>query len=190
MENEYDIRLSLLGTHQLLNCAAAVYAAEKLKDIGFEIEKENIVNALSNVKWKGRLEILSDNPLVIIDGAHNIDGITKLNESIHTYFKYNRVILIIGILADKQVENMVKVIAKDAYKVITVAPNSDRAETAEDLCSIVKKCNINCEWEKEYDKAYDKAVSYYAKGDLILVCGSLYMIGDMRKVIVSKKVGI
>lgn len=187
LKNKYDIRLSLLGTHQLLNCAAAVYAAEKLKDIGFEIEKENIVNALSNVKWKGRLEILSANPLVIIDGAHNIDGITKLNESIHTYFKYNRVILIIGILADKQVENMVRVIANDAYKVIAVAPNNDRAETAEDLCSIVKKCNINSEWEKEYDKAYDKAVSYYEKGDLILVCGSLYMIGDMRKVILNKK---
>lgn len=187
LKNEYDIRLSLLGTHQLLNCAAAVYAAEKLKDIGFKIEKENVINALSNVKWKGRLEILSANPLVIIDGAHNIDGITKLNESIHTYFKYNRVILIIGILADKQVENMVNVIAKDAYKVITVAPNNDRAETAEDLCSIVKKCNINAEWENEYGKAYDKAVSYYEKGDLILVCGSLYMIGDMRKAIVRKK---
>lgn len=187
LKDEYDIRLSLLGTHQLLNCAAAVCAAEKLKDIGLEIEKENIVNALSNVKWKGRLEILSSNPLVIVDGAHNIDGITKLNESIHTYFKYNRIILIIGILADKQVGNMVKVIAKDAYRVITVAPNNDRAETAEDLCSIVKKCNINSEWEKEYDKAYDKAVSYYEKGDLILVCGSLYMIGDMRRVIERKK---
>lgn len=187
LENEYDIRLSLLGTYQLLNCAAAVYTAEKLKDIGFKIEKENVINALSNVKWKGRLEILSANPLVVIDGAHNIDGITKLNESVHTYFRYNRVILILGILADKQVENMVKVIAKDAYKVITVAPNNDRAETAEDLCNIVKEYNINSEWEKEYDKAYDKAVSYYEKGDLILVCGSLYMIGDMRKVIVNKK---
>lgn len=187
LKDEYDIRLSLLGTHQLLNCAAAVYSVEKLKDIGLKIEKETVINALSNVKWKGRLEILSTNPLVIIDGAHNIDGITKLNESMHTYFRYNRVILILGILADKQVENMVKVIAKDAYKVIAVAPNNDRAETAEDLCSIVKKYNINSEWEKEYDKAYDKAVSYYEKGDLILVCGSLYMIGDMRKAIVSKK---
>lgn len=187
LKNEYDIRLSLLGTHQILNCGVAVYAVEKLKDMGIKIEKENILNALLNVKWKGRLEVLSTNPFVLIDGAHNIDGIMKLNESIHTYFKYNRIILILGILADKQVENMVKVITKDAYKVITVAPNNDRAETAENLCNIVKKYNINCEWEQEYDKAYDKAVSYYDKGDLILVCGSLYMIGDMRKVIVNKK---
>lgn len=187
LKSEYDVKLSLLGTHQLLNCATSVYAIEKLKDMGIKIEKENIVNALFNVKWNGRLEVLSSNPLIIIDGAHNIDGITRLNESINTYFKYNRIILILGILADKQVENMVSVITKNAYKVIAVAPNNDRAETAEDLCNIVKKHNTNCEWEQSYDKAYDKAISYYDKGDLILVCGSLYMIGDMRKVIVNKK---
>lgn len=187
LKNEYDIRLALLGTHQLLNSAAAVYAVEKLKDMGLKVEKKNIVEALFSVKWKGRLEIISTNPLVLIDGAHNIDGIRKLNESIHTYFNYNRIILILGILADKQVENMVELIAKDAYRVITVAPNNDRAETAEDLCNIVKIYNKNSEWEQNYDKAYDKAVSYYENGDLILVCGSLYMIGDMRKVILNKK---
>ena len=187
LKNEYDIRLSLLGTHQLLNCATAVYAAEKLKDMGLKIEKEHITKALSSVIWKGRLEIISTNPIVLIDGAHNIDGIKKLDDSMRTYFKYNRIILILGILADKQVENMVEIIAKNAYKVITVAPNNDRAETAEDLCNVVKRYNANCEWEREYDKAYDKAVSYYENGDLILVCGSLYMIGDMRKVIVNKK---
>lgn len=186
LRDNYDINLALLGKHQILNCAVAVYAIEKLCDMGVIISKEHILEGLSAVGWKGRLEIIKNKPLVVIDGAHNIDGIKKLSESVQTYFKYNRIILILGMLGDKQVYEMVKEIVPRARRVVTVAPKNDRAEAADKLLEVVKKFNESSECEEDYEKAYDRALSYYEKGDMILVCGSLYMIGDMRKVILNK----
>jgi dihydrofolate synthase/folylpolyglutamate synthase len=152
-------------------------------NLGVKVTKENIENALSKVIWMGRLEVLQDKPTVVIDGAHNIDGIKNLSESIETYFKYDELVLILGILADKEVESMVELIAKKAKKVITVTPNSDRAELASDLETIVKKYNSNCESIDDYKKAVVKAKEYCNKNDLLLISGSLYMIGDMRKIL-------
>ena len=129
-ENTYDVQLSLLGKHQVLNCATAVFTVEELMKQGVKIKQENILNALKEVKWIGRLEVMKNKPLVVIDGAHNIDGITKLKENVEQYFKYNKMILILGILADKEVEKMVETIVPLADKVIAVTPNSYRAENA------------------------------------------------------------
>lgn len=180
-ENHYEIRLSLLGSHQLLNCATVIYAAEKLVDIGLVISKENIIDALNKVSWPGRLEVLNKSPLIVLDGAHNIDGIKRLKESVLNYFKYDKMILILGILADKQVEEMTSIIAKMAVKVIAVAPHNIRAEEPEMLQSIIKKYNKNCVSFKNYEDAYKYALKSCSDNDLLLISGSLYMIGDMRK---------
>lgn len=179
----YDIKLSLLGRHQLLNCAVAVKCIEELITQGAKVSRENILNALSDVKWKGRLEVMKEKPLVVIDGAHNIDGITKLRESVEQYFNYKRVILILGILADKEVEKMAGVIAQMADKIITVTPHNNRAELAKKLRDVVCKFNPDCESIEDYKTAYLKALSYCDKDDILLISGSLYMIGDMRKII-------
>lgn len=179
----YEIELSLLGEHQLSNCATAVYAAEELINQGIGIKKECILSALKKVKWMGRLEILSNKPLVVIDGAHNIDGITKLRSSVESYFKYNNLVLIIGILKDKEIEDMVKTIVPMAQRVIAVSPHSIRAESALKLKEIMSKYNENVEYEDDYSKAYKKALEYCSEEDMLLICGSLYMIGDMRKII-------
>jgi dihydrofolate synthase/folylpolyglutamate synthase len=185
-ENSYDINLSLLGKHQILNSATAVFAAEELGRQGLNISKENILNALSKVEWHGRLEVMKKEPLVVIDGAHNIDGISKLTESVGQYFEYKKMVLILGILADKEVEKMVGVIAPKASRVITVTPNSHRAKTGNELSQVVEKFNANVEHADEYEDAYIKALSYCNPDDLLLISGSLYMIGDMRKIIKNK----
>ncbi|KYH35569.1 folylpolyglutamate synthase [Clostridium tepidiprofundi DSM 19306] len=181
--DKYEIELSLLGKHQLLNCATAVYAVEELINNGVTIDKEAMLNAFKNVKWPGRLEILNNNPLIVIDGAHNIDGIKKLRENVDSYFSYNNLILILGILADKQVKEMIETIVPLAKKVIAVTPHSDRAELAVDLMDEVKKINSKCEAIEDYELAFKKALDYYKSGDMILISGSLYMVGDMRKLI-------
>lgn len=181
--NAYEIQLSLLGTHQLLNCSVVINAAEELQNIGINIRKEHIIEGLKKVKWAGRLEMLKAKPMVVIDGAHNIDGIKSLKNSINTYFKYNKFILIMGILSDKQVDDMVKVITPEASNIITVTPPSYRAENSSGLVEIIKKYNPNCEAIENYKEAYEKALSYADEDDLILICGSLYMVGEMRKTI-------
>lgn len=182
-KDTYDIQLSLLGTHQLLNCSVVINAVEELQKIGAHIEKEHIIEGLKKVKWPGRLEMLKSKPMIVIDGAHNIDGITSLKNSINTYFKYNKLILIVGILSDKQVEDMVKVITPEASNIITVTPPSYRAENSSELVQIIKKYNTKCEAIENYKEAYEKALSYAYEDDLVLICGSLYMIGEMRKTI-------
>lgn len=182
-KDEYDIDLSLLGSHQLLNCATALTGVEVLKSLGVKIEKKHIIYALCNLRWIGRLEVMNRDPLVVIDGAHNIDGINRLVESVERYFKYDKLILVLGILADKQVEVMVKSITPMASKVIAVTPHSERAELALELREVILKYNKNCEVIEDYNEVYKKALSYSNSGDLILFCGSLHMIGDMRKII-------
>lgn len=182
-KREYDIQLSLLGVHQTLNCAVVLNAIEQLQNQGVQISEEHIKEGLKKVKWAGRMEIMQNDPIVLLDGAHNIDGISKLSENVKKYFKYNNLILIIGILADKQVEEMIKTITPLAYKVIAITPHSYRAENAEKLGEIIKKYNNNYEKIEDYKEAYVKALSYCSKEDMVLICGSLYMIGDMRKVV-------
>jgi len=182
-ENSYNLELSLLGTHQILNCAVAVSSLEELRKNGFRIENSDIIEALKNVKWIGRLEVLGKKPLIVLDGAHNIDGIKNLVKSVKKYLVYNNIILIIGILADKQIDEMITLIAPLAKKIIVVTPNSNRAQNADVLKRAIENYNINCEAFESYEIAYNAARSYCKADDLLLVCGSLYMIGDMRKII-------
>ncbi|KEI96534.1 folylpolyglutamate synthase [Clostridium botulinum A2B3 87] len=182
-EDTYNICLSLLGKHQIKNCITVILALEKLMKLGIKIEKIHIISALKKVKWPARLEIVNKNPLTVIDGAHNIDGIESLKNNVSKYFKYNKLILILGILKDKQVEDMIKTLVPLADRVLTVAPHNDRGESSKELMHIVLKHNESCEHLEDYKECYDKAKFYCEDGDMILICGSLYMVGDMRKLI-------
>ena len=183
LDDEYDVKLQLLGEHQILNLAVALKALEIIKDKAAKLSKESIIKALSEVRWNGRLEVMSNEPCVVIDGAHNIQGITQLDKNIKKYFKYDDLYLILGILADKDVDHMVKVITPQAKKVFTVTPNSMRAETAEELLEEVKKYNESCEAYNDYKNAFEDALKLCKKDDLLLISGSLYMIGEMRGII-------
>ncbi|MGH4124901.1 MAG: bifunctional folylpolyglutamate synthase/dihydrofolate synthase [Clostridium sp.] len=183
LNRDYIIDLALLGKHQLLNCSVAIHVIEELIVQGEKISKDDILRGLRMVKWPARLEVMNKKPLVVIDGAHNIDGIKNLTESMDMYFNYNKIILILGILADKQVEEMIKTIVPKVSRVITVTPHSQRAELSQQLKVQVEKYIASCESIENYEEAYKKALSYCAQDDLLLVCGSLYMVGDMRKII-------
>ena len=182
--NEIDILLPLLGEHQIINLSVAMQAIEVLNNKNIiDISIANIVKSIKNVSWKGRLEVLSNNPYVVIDGAHNIQGIETLSRNIKKYFKYENLYLILGILADKDVEEMIKIITPMAKKVYAVTPNSIRGELAESLKDEVIKFNKNCKAFDKYEEAYLEALNDASEKDLILASGSLYMIGDMRKII-------
>lgn len=182
-KEEYLVSLPLLGIHQVQNCNVVINSCEVLMNIGIKITKESILRGLKKVQWPGRLEIMDTMPLVVLDGAHNIDGIKKLKESISTYFKYKDLILVLGILADKQVEEMIKEICPMAKKVIAVTPHSERAELCDELKKKIEDINPCCEAIQDYNEAYIKARSYCEKDSLLVVSGSLYMVGDMRKII-------
>lgn len=182
--DEIDILLPLLGEHQIINLSVAMKTIEVLNNRNItDISIDNITKSIKGVIWKGRLEVLSNNPYVVIDGAHNIQGIQTLSKNIKKYFEYDNLYLILGILADKDVEEMIKVITPMAKKVYAVTPNSIRAELAEDLKKEIIKYNENCQAYDDYKEAYLTALNDADENDLILASGSLYMVGDMRKII-------
>jgi dihydrofolate synthase/folylpolyglutamate synthase len=186
-EQVLAINLPLLGEHQITNLLLAIEAYKVIcKREGIEIKVEEINEGIAKVKWIGRLEVLRREPLIVIDGAHNIQGIKALKENVQKYFKYKNMYLLLGILADKQVHEMVREIVPLAKKVIALTPLSDRAEIAEDLKVEVQRYNINCRAEESYERALDTVLDDADKDDLILISGSLYMVGDMRKKIRKK----
>lgn len=186
----YNVKLPLLGEHQILNLAVAINTVEVLLNHENKgISKELIEKSLEDVEWKGRLEILHKEPFVVIDGAHNIDGIKYLKKNIEKYFKYNNMYLLLGILADKQVEEMIKEITPMAKKIYALTPHSERAELSDDLRKEILMYNKNVVSIESYERAFEEVIKEAKQDDLILISGSLYMIGDMRKVVRNKKYG-
>lgn len=183
---KYKVELRLLGKHQILNCQVAINAVEVLSKIeGFNIK--NIEKGISNAKWIGRLEVLKEKPLVVIDGAHNIQGIKMLKNNILEYFNYNNMYLLIGILSDKQVDDMINEIVPLSKKVIALTPHSHRAELASELKLHIEKVNKNVLSFENYEDGLEEVLKDAKEDDLVLVTGSLYMIGDIRKIINKKK---
>lgn len=186
MKNDYKVKLPLLGAHQMLNLAVVLNTIEVI----FEGQNEKlnvklVEKSLEDVEWKGRLEVLNKKPLIVIDGAHNIDGIKSLTYNVNKYFKYKNMILLLGILADKQVDEMIKEIVPFAEKVYDLTPHSDRAQLSQELKNKIVKYNKNVIAIESYEEAVSKAISEADEDDLILISGSLYMIGDMRKILVK-----
>lgn len=180
--NKYTLDLALLGKHQIINLSLAIKALEELEKLNYiKVNINKLYKGVKNIKWKGRLEVLKKDPFIVIDGAHNIAGIEFLKSNIEEYFKYKNLYLILGILADKNVEEMVKIIAPVATEVYTVTANSIRAASANELKEVVLEYNNNCIAFDDYDKAIKLSLSKANKDDLIVAAGSLYMIGEIRK---------
>jgi len=181
------LEIQLVGKHQAFNASTALTAILLLKDRGIiEISEDEIRRGLKKTKWTGRLEVIKRQPTFLIDGAHNIQGIHALKSTIKELFKYKKLILGIGILADKDVYNMTSELVTMADKVIVTEANIFRALKAEELGKIVEKYNDNYIVESNLEKAIDKAFELADEDDLIIFSGSLYLIGDVRRIVTRK----
>lgn len=182
-----DLEIKLIGEHQVKNACNALTTILELKDRGLvETDEETIKKGLLGTRWIGRLELIKTNPRFVIDGAHNLQGIEALKKSLSELFNYKRLILGLGILADKDVDHMIAEMAPLGDIVIVTEPNIFRAMTAEELGEKMKKLNDNVIVEKDIEKAIDKAFELAEDDDLILFSGSLYLIGDVRRIAMSK----
>lgn len=176
----FTARLNLLGTYQLENAATSVLALLTLQKSGYQkLTVESIKKALETVTWIGRMEIVEEEPLTLMDGAHNEDGAMRLIESIQSYFPDKKILLLLGMLKDKDVSAVTKLLTETASKCYLHTPDDFRALPENELASYIPP-------EKPYflchtvAKAYKKAVEDFTEGDLILSTGSLYTIGDMK----------
>lgn len=182
-EHLQSIKTSMIGEYQVYNASLAVTTLLVLREKGLiEISNEAIYEGISNTRWNGRLEVMRREPIFIIDGAHNVQGIEHLAKALKL-FSYDKLILGIGILKDKDVDHMIEKLIPLADIVVTTEVKMPRKLEAEELASKISKYNENVYVEKEIKDAIGKAFSLAEKDDLILFGGSLYLIGEVRTLV-------
>jgi len=173
--------LSLLGLHQLDNALTALRALEILMDKGFDkITKTCIQEAFAKTTWTGRMEILKENPLCIVDGAHNEDGALFLVESMKFYYPRAPVYILLGMLKDKDVLEVLRPLKTLATKFYLHTPKDPRALTAEEL-SILLGSETSHECHQDLAEALVEALNTLPEGGILLACGSLYSIGPLKE---------
>jgi len=132
-------QIQMLGIHQLENAGVAVEAIKALKTKGYPVGADAIKKGLAKAKWFGRFQKISVEPTVIIDGAHNVDAVRRLKQSIQSYFPKQRLFLLVGIFKDKEIEEMLSLMLPIATEVYTVTlpdkTRSVKAEALRDICT-------------------------------------------------------
>ena len=181
-----DLKLSMLGDYQIRNCITVLEACAVLQKNGLSLSEDAIRTGLKNARWAGRMEICGKDPLILLDGAHNADGILQLSASIQTYFEHKKVTLILGVLGDKEYTKMAECILPHADTVILTEPHSERKLDVFSLARSISSHKGMIYTEKEIETAYEKALSVTPADGIILCCGSLYMIGAMRTYILNR----
>ena len=173
------IKINLLGSHQLLNALTALSALELIKKQGCSISSESIINGFSNCRFPGRFEIINKDPLIILDGGHNIDGINSFTKTLREYFK-DKATFFFGILKDKKPVEALELLLPYAKEIYTLTPLSPRALKAAELAELIKKhTKIKVIPLDNYEDILP-LLGNAGKSDTIAFSGSLYMIGSVR----------
>ena len=180
--------LLLSGTYQINNAITVLDAIDVLKAEGYQIKDNAVRKAFANTKWPARFEIIKKDKLYILDGAHNIDAVDRLFESIKLYFTKRKLVYIMGMYKDKAYEEVVKKYAPSAKAIVTITPkDSKRALDAFELGKIVKDYNPNVTGADSYREAIEIAELLSDKKDIIVVFGSLSFMGEIRDILLNKK---
>ncbi len=174
------LKLNLLGAHQINNAASALAAIEILQGLGFQIRESHIKNGLKKILWPGRFEVIRKRPLVILDACHNPDGAEALGRALKSV-KFNKLILVAGIMADKDIGGILKPLALAADIVIFTAPDTPRAAEAALLLEMLKPYSKPALVEVPVALACKKALSLAKPKDAVCITGSIFTIGEAKK---------
>ncbi len=185
------VRIHLLGEYQPLNASCALLSVAALRDKGWEISDEALLAGLSEARWPGRFELIGTDPAVILDGGHNPQGARSLSESLKAVFPGKRVVFVMGVLEDKDYAVMLEELVPLASHVVCITPpHSDRALSADKLARAVRwtmqdmvgcsRC-VRAHTAEDMASALDLACGLKEDGELIVVCGSLYLIAPAKE---------
>lgn len=176
-----DLKISLLGTYQPSNASNVVRAVEILRENGFEISDDDIYNGLLSAKWAARFELLCDSPAVISDGGHNPEGVCAAVESVKKYFPNEKLLLVTGVMADKDYLYMAKKMSEVSERAFCVTPDNPRAMDADELASVFESVGVHARAFDSIDSAIFAAISLAKEqGRAVLCLGSLYMYADVK----------
>ena len=183
--------IPLAGRHQIYNAVTAIEALLAYNDMAEEYKLEkltanDIKNGLSKVKWPGRMQKLSQRPLVYADGAHNEDAWVCLADTLRKHFTDKKIIFIIGVLKDKEYDRMIDILQPYMDFVNVVTPiNNARAMDGESLCRLLKERGVESVFRESYAEAYEASYREAledAENTVVMITGSLSFIGEMVRI--------
>jgi len=175
------LRVPLPGKHQAINCGLALAMLDKLKSSGYEIDNEKATEGLHKVSLAGRMEMICDDPRIMIDAAHNAASIRALIHAIGQNIPYDSMVVIFGCNKDKDVKGMLYELQYGADKVIFTRSNSAKAMFPQDLADMYTEiCGKMCQSALSLGQALQLAKSAISKEDLICITGSFYLIGQAK----------
>jgi dihydrofolate synthase/folylpolyglutamate synthase len=180
-EKHDGLRIKLLGKHQTRNAALAVKAAEVLREKGFTISDAALKRGLENARWPGRLEVLSRDPVVLIDGAHNPEAAAVLKNTLDEYFPGRPVTFIMGVLMDKDYQEMMRIVLPGCKRVFAVNTRSPKALPAADLAKAAAGYCKNVQISDTIEGAVRISIDTAQPDEIICAFGSLYYIGIIRE---------
>lgn len=177
-----NLRLRLIGTYQYKNAAVALDAIDVLNKRGFAISEQAVTEGFAKVVWPGRFEVLRREPLVIVDGAHNPNGVEELAKCLNVYLPGRKVTFLMGVLADKDYVSMLNSILPMARRFVAVKPESERALPSADLKrEIETRLHIPAIDGGTVKEGIAKALAQADKDDIIVIFGSLYQVGEVHE---------
>ncbi len=182
------LRCALAGPHQIANAALALAACERLASSGLRIGPEAMARGVAAARWPGRLEVVrrdpAGRPLVVLDGAHNPAAARVLAEALPRTFPCRRVLLVAGAMADKDLGALARALAPAVTRtggvVIATAPVFERSADPRLLADHFRRAGARVLVARTVPAAIDRAIARARPGDLVLVAGSLYLVGEAR----------
>jgi len=185
-----SLHLPLLGTYQPQNLATVLSLFEALALRGMVVRDDTVRRGLSRVRWRGRFEKLSENPLIISDGAHNPEGIAAAARAISTYFPNTPVLMLSAVMADKDYRGMVKTLAPLAAEVFTLTPANPRALPASDFAAVWRESGVPATGFDTVEAAVRAAVlAARERGLPLFSLGSLYMYAEVTDALEALGIG-
>ena len=176
----HDLRIPLVGAYQMKNAAAVLETVEVLRQRGWHISDEAVVQGLKHTRWPARFEVLRRDPVFIVDGGHNPHGIRATAESLQRLFPGKKFTFVTGVMADKDVESILGLIVPLAEQFFTVRPDNPRAMSAQELAERIRAMGAKATPCESVADGVDRAVAVEGKDGVACALGSLYMSGDVR----------
>ena len=175
----HDVTVNLNGDHQLMNAALALCAIEVLFSAGFTVREQDMRDALGAITWQGRLEVLHERPLVLLDGAHNVSGARAVAAFLHSLCHYQKKVLVFGVMKDKAYRTMLETLGRFVDCTILTQPKINRALAPERMEGYAKNAIV----VRDIGNALKEAKMLAGEEDLILVTGSFCTIGEAKSAI-------
>lgn len=182
-----NLSLPLLGGHQVKNAALAIETSELFLERSLNLS--SLQKALKEVSCPGRLEVVQESPLTLLDGAHNPAGIKVLMETLEAKFKSKRIIIVLAVLGDKDIEGILKALTPLASSLIISENRSDRAAKAERVATLAaaQYPGVEIEVRPDLRGAFNLAVKKAGKEGVVCVAGSIYTVGEIKEFLEGKQ---